>query len=388
MAVDNKVKVALIQNRLQPGGRFQVMAAMIKVLNDNGVVPDVWGFRSKLNNRGQLKYYGKELRFHWRKLKGEWPMPFEWNIVWFNWKVSPFLEGYDLVINHNNTSLGLRTSTPLLSYVHFPRKARLRSNLGSIHLSENGPPGLLNLKKDALNIMRLVYRKDNMARSNEKIIANSEFCKQALLKQYTYLTSSDVDVLYPPIKVPDSLPNSLKDSALVLSLGRFDATKRQLEQIRIAEQLPELRFKIMGFKGDGQYFDRCQDLVKDKGLQNVELVADATARDRENAIQSAGFFLHNVRNEPFGISSAQAISGACIPLVHNSGGQKEVVPFPELRFREEEEAVIRIRELLQLPESQLHRYKSKLFAHIQEYSAETFEFRFQEKVSNLLHAHN
>jgi glycogen synthase len=46
----------------------------------------------------------------------------------------------------------------------------------------------------------------------------------------------------------------------------------------------------------------------------------------------AKVFIHPNINEPFGISTAESILNGCLPLVHNSGGQKEIVPFTELRF--------------------------------------------------------
>ena len=43
-------KVAIIQNRLQRGGRLQVMSYMIKVLNDEGITPDILTLSSRISD--------------------------------------------------------------------------------------------------------------------------------------------------------------------------------------------------------------------------------------------------------------------------------------------------------------------------------------------------
>ena len=42
----------------------------------------------------------------------------------------------------------------------------------------------------------------------------------------------------------------------------------------------------------------------------------------------------------------EAIAAGCIPIVHDSGGQQEIVKFSELRYNNGEEAVQKIDQLL------------------------------------------
>jgi glycogen synthase len=58
--------------------------------------------------------------------------------------------------------------------------------------------------------------------------------------------------------------------------------------------------------------------------------------------------MHNLRNEPFGISTVEAIAAGCVPIVHNSGGQREIVPFDDLRFNDKIEAVEKVKNLKNL----------------------------------------
>ena len=57
------------------------------------------------------------------------------------------------------------------------------------------------------------------------------------------------DVLYPPVNEADHIrPASENDFPKeVVSMGRFSADKRQLEQIEIAARLPDWSFTLIGF---------------------------------------------------------------------------------------------------------------------------------------------
>jgi glycosyltransferase involved in cell wall biosynthesis len=120
----------------------------------------------------------------------------------------------------------------------------------------------------------------------------------------------------------------------VVSVGRFSPAKRQLEQIMLAEQLPHIPFHIVGFVGDTMYFDRCLEYVKQNRLSNVHVHPNATREQMVALLEQSKYFLHTLVNEPFGITAVQAIATGCIPIVHDSGGQRETVPIEFLRYKE------------------------------------------------------
>ena len=118
-------KVAIIQNRLQRGGRLQVMIYMIKVLNDEGITPDILTLSSRISDDDiKSSYFSGKLKFNIKEVSKDFKMPFEWNILYFNYVINKYLYKYDLIINNNNTSYLLNKNLNLLSYTHFPRKAR------------------------------------------------------------------------------------------------------------------------------------------------------------------------------------------------------------------------------------------------------------------------
>ncbi len=374
-----KKRVALIQNRVQPGGRFQVMAEMIFVLNEKEIIPDILCFRSRLNADKVAAFYGKELKYNVVLVDAPPKLPFEWNIWWFNKKVSALLGDYDWVINHNNTSYGLKTTTAILSYIHFPRKARLMSGLKDVHFPEKGKTPLVNAGKDLLNMMRWFYRRDTKFLPNDTLIANSEFTKSKILEVYPSIEGSTVEVLYPPVKFSSKVNWSQKTKKVV-SLGRFAGAKRQLEQIKIAAQLPHIPFTFIGFISEPDYFSKCKQFIEDKEVRNIKILSDASKEDLEKELKEAWFFIHSMRNEPFGITPVQAIEAGCIPVVHNSGGQKEIVIKDELRYKDKKDAVSVLNRVFSKPESELKSLSQILIANAEQFDAAGFRERFGQMI--------
>ncbi len=96
---------------------------------------------------------------------------------------------------------------------------------------------------------------------------------------------------------------------------------------------------------------------------------------------SSQFYMHNLRNEPFGISTVEAIAAGCIPLVHNSGGQKEIVPIELLRFEDAEDA---IQKFGNIHNAELDNFKRILSSNIVEYDVETFRKKMKLILKNLI----
>ena len=120
------------------------------------------------------------------------------------------------------------------------------------------------------------------------------------------------------------------------------------------------------------------------GLTNVHLVADASEQERNLLLTSATFFIHSLREEPFGITTVQGIGAGCLPIVHNSGGQREVVPYAELRYESEAD----IPELVQKLEKseQIADLRTALKAHVRSYSSEAFRDQFKSLLEQKLPA--
>ena len=71
------------------------------------------------------------------------------------------------------------------------------------------------------------------------------------------------------------------------------------------------------------------------------------------------------------MTTAEAIASGAIPFVHNSGGQREIVPDERLRFTDDE-FISKFQALLELPETEQNQIRSHLSEHIRQYSEEIF----------------
>ena len=125
--------VAIIQNRIIRGGRFHVIAGIIKTLNQKGIIPDVITIKSKVNKDEAEQFYGEKIEFRLKEILFDLKLPADYHILFFNFFVRFYLKRYRLVINSSNSSFFLPAHIPLLSYVHYPRKDRLLSEKLSIH---------------------------------------------------------------------------------------------------------------------------------------------------------------------------------------------------------------------------------------------------------------
>ncbi len=336
--MDSKRRVALAQNRIQKGGRMQVMAHMIAVLNDMGIVPDIVTFKMGISKAEIKKHYGVDLQYRVREIFINPILPFEWNILFFNWISKRYLKGYDLIINHNNTSYLGQRKVKQLSYVHFPRKLRNIQKEKDMHFPEGKDKSMFSWATDPFLIGKWLYKMDTTIGNNECTIANSEFTKAAIGGQYN-IEPEKIEVLYPPVDI-EQKPFNCTNPKLVVSLGRFAKDKRQLEQIQIAEQLPDFQFSIIGFVNDSKYFDSCVAYIENRNIKNVQLYPNVELETRNKLLREATFFLHSLRNEPFGITTVQGLAEGCIPVVHDSGGQQEVVPIADLRYTSKDEAIV------------------------------------------------
>ncbi|MDR9418104.1 glycosyltransferase [Gracilimonas sp.] len=372
----NKRKVAIIQNRFQRGGRMQVIIHMVKQLNKRCIVPDLLSFQSNITKDDIKNAYGEDIEFTFKDIFMNLRIPFEWNILCFNFISRFYLKNYDLVINSNNTSFLLPKDINMVSYVHFPRKKRNIIPQKSIHFSKGNKKKLLDVKSDLFKIAHYLYRFDRSISKRDLQLANSDYTKETLLSLYP-LGKQEVKVMYPPVNVSSDKNNTPKKRQVV-SLGRFSPDKRQLEQVKIAQQIPELEFHLYGFVNSNTYYNTIESYIAHHSIDNVHLHPNAPFDDIKNALAESAFFLHSLRREPFGITTVQAIQNGCIPVVHNSGGQAEIVSEKTLRYENVDEAIDIIKRLNRKKDSVLDNYRSSLRNNIENYSAQKFEQEFDK----------
>jgi len=375
-------QVALIQNRLQKGGRMHVMLHFIKALNELDINPTIYTLKNNLGKRDLDKIYGRrKLKFKIVELPFEVRMPFEWHILYFNKRINSYVRDMDLVINSNNTSYLLSKDLNLLSYVHFPRKYRNRLKKKDIHFPNGQNKSFFSIKSDPFKIAHYFYKLDKHIGHKELTVANSQFTKNKFVDSYNYHVE-DVVVLYPPV---DNISSRIeKKEFKIATLGRFAKDKRQLAQIDIGKSLPEIEMNIMGFISSEEYYNSCAIKVEKEDVKNVRLHPNIDYQDLQFQLSSSRFFLHTIKNEPFGITTVQAIRAGCIPIVHNSGGQMEIVNSPDLKYNDYKEIPSIVRSLMKRSAEELDEISNSLIDNVEKYNSEEFNSNLKRILTNKL----
>jgi glycosyltransferase involved in cell wall biosynthesis len=321
--------------------------------------------------------YGKDLDLQFRIVR---PPPVrqqggEVEIALFNLMLRRWVKPYDLLINTSNSLLFLPPRQRVWTYLFYPRKARLMADVRDIHLPEShfSPWSSFGLKRRAL---RLLYRYSRV-RPEHRIVCMTHFTRDALEREYA--VESGLPIVYPPVDMGRLRePADQPRRPGVVTLGRFAPDKRQLEQIRIAQQIPDVPFHLAGFAAGSAYYEACHRYVQQHDLRNVHLYPDAPFDTIVGLLQSTTCFLHTLVNEPFGITAVQAMAAGCLPVVHDSGGQRETVVLPEWRYQALEEVPGLIQRLHAMDDTERARVSEKLQEHIQQFDEATFHQRIRE----------
>jgi glycosyltransferase involved in cell wall biosynthesis len=356
----NPPRVAICQAGIVYGGRFRVIMDIVDILNGAGVVPEILTARLAIDPAKVAERYGRSLQAEYRLLPRVPGLPNEFAILLFNIMLNRYATSYDLLINTNNSLNFLPKYQPILTYLFFPRKARVMSRTVSIH-QPNIPLKNWSRQGGQRLVLRSLYQFSEV-RPNNEIICMTDFTREALVKAYD-VSSLDFPVIYPSVEMAKFQTKNGRRYDAIVTLGRFTASKRQLDQIGLAACMPHTPFHIVGFTGNGHYYQRCRNAISQNSLANVHLYPDAPFDKVLALLQQSKYFLHTLINEPFGITAAQAITAGCVPIVHDSGGQREVVPEESLRYRVLDEVPHILDRLSKLSTHQIKMLVSKLQRH-------------------------
>jgi glycosyltransferase involved in cell wall biosynthesis len=230
------------------------------------------------------------------------------------------------------------------------------------------------------------------------VMANSEYTRGWISR----LWRVDADVLYPPIQVDRLHPQSQRDK-VVLSVGRFFApglghAKRQLEMVQMfgrlvrSGKLPGWSMTVLGGCEPFQrpYLETVRAAAE--GLP-VRIVPNAPRPLVEQAMSTASVFWSATgygedeerapwAHEHFGMTTAEAMAGGCVPVVIDKAGQREIVRDGEHGFRWSTPEQLADRTLQVAGDPELRaRMSAASVQRAQEYSDEAFARRWREVVA-------
>lgn len=170
----------------------------------------------------------------------------------------------------------------------------------------------------------------------------------------------------------------------IITIGRFSPEKKHSDQLEIAEGLARHGIKtpiqIVGAVSSSlsaKLYSGLKSEASRRNLGNIHFHPNLPKKEVIALAQRSKVFLHTMHYEHFGIVTVEAIAAGCVPLVHDSGGSREIVPFEELRFRNLEEAAEKARLALS---GEFDGYLPELKQHIARFSEDRFKARVAEAV--------
>jgi len=231
----------------------------------------------------------------------------------------------------------------------------------------------------------------------DTVMSNSEYTRGWIQR----LWQTDADVLYPPIQV-DRMHPAQEREKVVLSVGRFfepglGHAKRQLEMVRIFGQmigdgnLDGWSMTVLGGCEESQrpYLETV--LAAAEGLP-IRVEANVPRSVVEQAMSTASVFWSATglgedeerapwAQEHFGMTTAEAMAGGCVPVVIDRAGQREIVRDGVHGFRWSTPAELIGKTLLVAGDPQLQERLSKAaVARAAEFSDEAFAERWHQIV--------
>jgi glycosyltransferase involved in cell wall biosynthesis len=223
--------------------------------------------------------------------------------------------------------------------------------------------------------------------SGHKTITNSHWTKGQFTRHYS---GNDVRAIHHGAKVglgptdPKYLPFAMRENNFVI-LGRAVKNKRIDQALEIVRRLRDdhghdVSLHIIGRPSTG-FETELRRLIANKPwaiwhsqLNRIEL---------EELISSQKWGIHCYRFEHYGLAPAELQHLGCIVFVPDFGGQREIVEDPSLRYRDLEDAVVKIDHVLRTPENHTKRLQNIKNSNAR-HSIESFERQFSAIVTQLL----
>lgn len=273
---------------------------------------------------------------------------------------------------------------PGIQYVHYPY---LLQRSGAWRVPGDAPPvarirGLLSRRLPPW--MLISGYSFERVRSN-LTLTNSRWTLGQIRRQ----PDADAEVLYPPAPgdFPD-VPWEQREDAFAC-IGRLEPPKRQdwiIETLaRVRREWPSLQLHLCGFSSSLDFKRRLDQLAKMHGSW-VHIHSDLSRTDMVKLLSRCRYGIHAYIDEHFGIGPAELARAGCIPFVHASGGQVEIVDEdPRLCYTTAEDAATKI--LAVLRDTALRDGLRKAVSHrSQLFTPQAFVQGFLGRVSDFLEA--
>lgn len=204
------------------------------------------------------------------------------------------------------------------------------------------------------NVVSYMHCSGNIENKKSILIANSKYTAKKLKNEI---------VLYPPLN-SNFISKSWKDKKNgFLIVGRITPQKDTHKAIQIIGEVRKKGFlvdlHIVGNISNWKYYLFVRKLAFSKKW--IHFHHNISNNKLRNLIASNKYGIHCKGNEPFGIAPAEVLYSGGIPFVREKGGQVEIVGTDDLIFRNNNEAVEKIVDVLKNKKKQ-----EKLLNHLVE----------------------
>ncbi len=254
-----------------------------------------------------------------------------------------------------------------VTYVHYPRP---------LYILEAQKRSAKNHWDSYYRLYQVLEYALSFRFSDRLVLANSCFTAEVVRKVF----NTNPIVIYPPVNLTNSKSKITKKN-LILTVGRISPEKK-LEQIPLVAKRVDANFVILGSltKYNYEYYCRIRRLIKKYNVEDkVTLIKNAPFSVKMELLQKAKVYFHTRPFEHFGIAIVEGMGAGCIPVVHDSGGPKEIVP-EEWRYENLEEAIQKIKEAL-------HSWSSSVSKDMKTIAHQFREERFQKEFSAALQSY-
>ncbi|MCB0539887.1 MAG: glycosyltransferase, partial [Bacteroidetes bacterium] len=207
---------------------------------------------------------------------------------------------------------------------------------------------LISYAKHSFYIVSFPYQLDHRPPENREFLkyytflANSQYTKQWVQRWWNV----NAEILYPSIMIPEKTPDLAEKEPLILHVGRFfrnGHNKKQLEIVRNfrrmfdAGKANDWRLVLVG-QCSPENEDYLYQVKKEATGYPIQIKNNIPLNTLRSLYQKAAIYLHATGlgensdinpelSEHFGITTVEAMSYGCVPVVINAGGQPEIVEY-------------------------------------------------------------
>jgi glycosyltransferase involved in cell wall biosynthesis len=217
---------------------------------------------------------------------------------------------------------------------------------------------------------------ENMRSSKVILVANSNYTREEVYR----LFQKDSRVAYPPVDIKKySRWFDTPKKNLIITLSRFSPEKNLNFALDLLKS-SNLFYELIGnakFESQIKLYDYLSASVKNS--KNILLRPNLSSEDIEQSLSSSKVYLQPSK-ETFGISVIEAISAGCIPIVPDNSAFIETVPFDVLRFKEKEDAIVKLEDAMNGKYDYLRPILRK---HIEKFSIENFQNSMLKEIESI-----